>query len=65
MLYVYIIISVIYPGTRLVLGSVPVWFGCRNIGTFQIFEGLGPVFQVISVRFFLSRPICVEQILRT
>lgn len=44
MLYVYITISVIYPGTRLVLGSVPVWFECRNIEAVRIFEGLGPVF---------------------
>ena len=43
MLYVYIINSVIYSDTRLVLGSVSVWFGYINIGTVQIFKGLGPV----------------------
>ena len=52
MLYVYIINSVIYLGTHLVLASVPVWFGCRNIGTIRIFKSLGPVFQVIKVPFF-------------
>ena len=74
MLYVYIINSVIYPGTRLILGSVSVWFGYINIETVRIFEGLSPVpVSGTSVRFrfgssvlvFFPRPICIEQILRT
>ena len=43
MLYVYIINSVIYSGTRLVLGSVSVWFGYINIGIVRIFADLGLV----------------------
>ena len=70
---IYIINSVIYPGTRLVHGLVPVWFKYRNIGTVRIFEGLDPVpVSGISVRLqfgssvpvFFPMPICIEQMLR-
>ena len=58
MLYVYIINSVIYPGTRLILGSVSVWFGYINIRTVQIFEGLGLVPVSVPIRFFGSDFFC-------
>ena len=67
MLYVYIINIFIYSGTRLVLGSVPVWFGYfgyKNIGTVRVFEGIGPVpVSGISVwfRFGSSVPVILPR----